>query len=42
MKLNLDITVPSKQEWVDAVMADFDSFLQDHADCERKASGFAN
>ena len=22
-------------------MADFDSFLQDHADCERKASGFA-
>lgn len=22
-------------------MADFDAFLQDHADCERKASGFA-
>lgn len=41
MKLNLDIKVPSKQEWVDAVMADFDSFLQDHADCERKASSMA-
>lgn len=41
MKLNLDIKVPSKQEWVDAVMADFPSFLQDHADCERKASSMA-
>jgi tRNA-(ms[2]io[6]A)-hydroxylase len=41
MKLNLDIKVPSKQEWIDAVMADFDSFLQDHADCERKASSMA-
>ncbi|MCB9340887.1 MAG: tRNA-(ms[2]io[6]A)-hydroxylase [Lewinellaceae bacterium] len=41
MKLNLDITVPSKPEWVEAVMADFPSFLQDHADCERKASAMA-
>ena len=41
MKLNLDIKVPSKQEWVDAVMADFPAFLQDHADCERKASATA-
>ena len=41
MKLNLDIAVPSKQEWVDAVMADFPAFLQDHADCERKASAMA-
>ena len=41
MKLNLDIIVPSKQAWIDAVMADFDSFLQDHADCERKASAMA-
>jgi tRNA-(ms[2]io[6]A)-hydroxylase len=38
MKLNLDIKGASSQEWLDAVMADFDSFLQDHADCERKAS----
>ncbi len=41
MKLNLDIAVPSKPEWVEAVMADFDSFLQDHLDCERKASAMA-
>ena len=41
MKLNLDIGVPSKKEWLDAVMDDFDSFLQDHADCERKASAMA-
>lgn len=41
MKRSLDITTPSPPEWIDAVMADFDTFLQDHADCERKASGFA-
>lgn len=41
MKLNLDIGIPSKQEWLDAVLNDFDSFLQDHADCERKASAMA-
>ncbi len=41
MKLNLDVKVASKQEWIDAVMADFDSFLKDHADCERKASSMA-
>lgn len=41
MKLNLDLAVPSKQEWIDAVMADFPAFLQDHADCERKASAMA-
>lgn len=38
MKLNLDIACPSKPEWIEAVMGDFDTFLQDHADCERKAS----
>ena len=41
MKLNLDISVPSRPEWVRAVMADFPLFLQDHADCERKASSMA-
>lgn len=41
MKLNLDVGIASKQVWLDAVMADFDSFLQDHADCERKASAMA-
>jgi tRNA-(ms[2]io[6]A)-hydroxylase len=41
MKLALDIRFPSPQAWLDAVMNDFDSFLQDHADCERKASAMA-
>lgn len=41
MKLTLDLASESKQEWIDAVMADFNSFLQDHADCERKASAMA-
>jgi len=41
MKYNLDLAIPSKASWVDAVLADFDSFLQDHADCERKASATA-
>ncbi len=41
MKLNLDLARPSSKAWIDAVMADFDAFLQDHADCERKASAMA-
>lgn len=41
MKLRIDLTVETKKEWVDTVMNDFDSFLQDHADCERKASSMA-
>lgn len=41
MKLNLDIIVPSKREWVEAVINNFDEFLKDHADCERKASAMA-
>jgi tRNA-(ms[2]io[6]A)-hydroxylase len=32
---------PSPPGWLDAVFADFDSFLQDHASCEKKASGMA-
>src|SRR6476646_10878868 len=27
--------------WLEAVLGDFDSFLRDHANCERKASGSA-
>ncbi|MEP1471547.1 MAG: tRNA isopentenyl-2-thiomethyl-A-37 hydroxylase MiaE, partial [Halieaceae bacterium] len=27
--------------WTEAVLADFDSFLQDHAAAEKKASGMA-
>ena len=41
MKLNLDIRFPSPRSWLDAVLADFNSFLIDHADCERKASAMA-
>lgn len=41
MKYSIDLKVPSSQAWLDAVMADFDAFLQDHADCERKASAMA-
>src|SRR5258705_2273559 len=41
MKLSLDLTVGTRLEWVKAVMADFPAFLQDHADCERKASAMA-
>lgn len=41
MKLNLDIKVATPETWVKAVVADFSAFLQDHADCERKASATA-
>ena len=41
MKLSLELTVATKPEWIDAVMANLPSFLQDHADCERKASALA-
>lgn len=41
MKLNLDVKIPSSPQWIQAVLADFDSFLKDHADCERKASAMA-
>ncbi len=41
MKVSNDLIVASKPEWLTTVMDNFDSFLQDHADCERKASGMA-
>lgn len=41
MKLNLEIAVASSQEWIDCVLGNFDQFLIDHADCERKASSMA-
>jgi tRNA-(ms[2]io[6]A)-hydroxylase len=41
MVFNVPDLVPSKSEWLNAVLADFNSFLKDHADCERKASGMA-
>lgn len=41
MKLSIDLQVNSPAQWVDAVMNDFNTFLQDHANCERKASAMA-
>ena len=41
MKLNLDVKKASPQEWIDCVINNFDEFLKDHADCERKASAMA-
>ncbi len=33
--------VATPGEWLDVVLGDFDSFLKDHASCEKKASGMA-
>lgn len=41
MKYSIDVKVNSSAEWLQTVLEDFDSFLQDHADCERKASAMA-
>ena len=41
MKQRIDLKCESSKEWVDTVMSDFNSFLQDHANCERKASSMA-
>ncbi len=41
---NLSLAVelrPSDTRWVETVIAGFDVFLQDHASCEKKASGMA-
>lgn len=38
--MNLDL-VPTDPQWVGVVLADFETFLQDHASCEKKASGMA-
>ena len=41
MKVSIDLECDSSPAWVEAVMSDFDAFLQDHANCERKASAMA-
>jgi len=41
VKLSLELAVATTPEWARTVMADFPAFLQDHADCERKASAMA-
>lgn len=41
MKLSLDLEYQTPPEWAVQALDDFDAFLQDHADCERKASSMA-
>ena len=38
---SIDLLLPTPAEWVETVLADFDTFLLDHANCERKASALA-
>lgn len=37
----LDLRFPTQSEWIQTVLADFDTFLLDHAAAEKKASGMA-
>ena len=39
--LRVELQESTHPDWVHAILADFDSFLQDHANCERKASALA-
>lgn len=41
VQYKVELASPSSQAWLETVISDFDSFLQDHADCERKASAMA-
>src|SRR5438874_13771395 len=41
MKYSLELAAATRPEWTQAVLANFAGFLQDHADCERKASAMA-
>lgn len=40
-KKSVDLKVATDPRWVGTVLADFDEFLRDHANCERKASALA-
>src|SRR5881296_785417 len=41
MKYSLELATATHPDWVRTVLSDFPAFLQDHADCERKASAMA-
>lgn len=41
MQLSIELKFDTPSQWADHVMSNFDTFLQDHADCERKASSMA-
>lgn len=37
VKIDVELAVPSHPDWVNVIIDNFDEFLQDHANCERKA-----
>ncbi|MFP4092103.1 MAG: tRNA-(ms[2]io[6]A)-hydroxylase [Cyclobacteriaceae bacterium] len=41
MKYKVELASESSPAWLQTVISDFPSFMQDHADCERKASAMA-
>ncbi|MFO1499241.1 MAG: tRNA-(ms[2]io[6]A)-hydroxylase [Verrucomicrobiota bacterium] len=41
MKYSLELSAQTRPEWAGTVLSDLPAFLQDHADCERKASAMA-
>src|SRR6266700_4495537 len=41
MKYSLELAAATRPEWTQTVLANFPGFMQDHADCERKASAMA-
>ena len=41
MKYRIDLKISSSNDWINTVIANFDLFLIDHANCERKASAMA-
>ena len=40
-KRSVDLLVATDPAWVEVILENFDEFLQDHANCERKASALA-
>ena len=40
-KKSVDLLCKTDPEWVNVIVKNFDEFLQDHANCERKASALA-
>lgn len=41
IKIEFELKCQTDPGWVQVILADFDSFMQDHANCERKASALA-
>jgi len=41
VNFSIELRYDSSPEWLNLVLTDFDNFLIDHANCERKASAMA-